>query len=48
MASKSRIAANDSDDVITDALDARLSKPGEGPIQRDLESLFCDTGFLEK
>lgn len=48
MASKSRIAANDPDDVITDALDAKLSKPEEESIQRDLESLFCDTGFLEK
>ncbi len=42
------LPANDPDDVITDALDAKLSKPEEEePIQRDLESLFCDTGFLE-
>jgi DNA-binding CsgD family transcriptional regulator/DNA-binding transcriptional regulator YiaG len=39
---------NDPDDVITDALNANLSKPKEEEsIQRDSESLFCDTEFLE-
>ena len=43
------LPANDSEDASLDGLDAELSKPErKEPIQKDSESLFCDTEFLEK